>query len=122
MSARVRRACAKYPNFSGKFPQEMEDWSTQDIEMYLYSNGFLKPNKKKARPKVPLRAHYEALGLEQGASASEIRKAYRRLALIYHPDKNPEDPEAAAETFRRLAEAYEALAACFSSEAEDVAG
>lgn len=55
-----------------------------------------------ARPKVPLRAHYEALGLEQGASASEIRKAYRRLALIYHPDKNPEDPEAAADPWPLL--------------------
>eukprot|EP00913_Durusdinium_trenchii_P018113 g17021.t1 len=75
-----------------------EDWSLQDVEMYLYSNGFLKPKKQaQAKPK-PSRSHYQLLGVEEGANASEIRKAYRRLALIYHPDKNPEDPEAAAET------------------------
>lgn len=98
----------------------MEDWSLQDVEMYLYSNGFLKPKKQaQAKPK-PSRSHYQLLGVEEGANASEIRKAYRRLALIYHPDKNPEDPEAAAETFRRLADAYEALMA--AADVEDVAG
>eukprot|EP00434_Breviolum_minutum_P026795 symbB.v1.2.023684.t1/scaffold2172.1/size87052/3 len=114
MSERLRKACAKYPNFSGNFVQEMEEWSVQDVEMYLYSNGFLRPKKATARRSVPravLRAHYQLLGLEEGANATEIRKAYRRLALIYHPDKNPEDPDAAAETFRRLAEAYEVLTA-----------
>lgn len=124
MSERVRQVCAKYPNFSGKFVQEMEEWSLQDVEMYLYSNGFLRPKKATARrvkpPRAVLRAHYQLLGLEEGANASEIRKAYRRLALIYHPDKNPEDPDAAAETFRRLAEAYEVLAANLTE--EDVAG
>lgn len=124
MSERVRKVCAKYPNFSGKFVQEMEEWSLQDVEMYLYSNGFLRPKKATARrvrpPRAVLRAHYQLLGLEEGANASEIRKAYRRLALIYHPDKNPEDPDAAAETFRRLAEAYEVLAANLTE--EDVAG
>ncbi|CAE7346898.1 unnamed protein product [Symbiodinium natans] len=128
MTDRVRRLCAKYPNFSGEFLQEMEDWQDQDVEMYLYSNGFLKPGKKKGRPRpaVPLSVHFAALGLEQTASATEVRKAYRRLALVYHPDKNPEDPEAAAETFRRLAEAYEALATHFSGPggqpSSDVAG
>jgi len=123
MSERLRKACAKYPNFSGNFVQEMEEWSVQDVEMYLYSNGFLRPKKATARRSVPravLRAHYQLLGLEEGANATEIRKAYRRLALIYHPDKNPEDPDAAAETFRRLAEAYEVLTANLN--VEDVAG
>lgn len=127
MTDRVRRLCTKYPNFSGQFLQEMEDWQDQDVEMYLYSNGFLKPGKKKARPRpaVPLSVHFAALGLEESASAGEVRKAYRRLALVYHPDKNPEDPEAAADTFRRLAEAYEALAAHFAGAEQtssDVAG
>ncbi len=54
------------------------------------------------------RDYYEVLGLSRSASADEIKKAYRRLALKYHPDKNREDPRA-EEKFKELGEAYEAL-------------
>ena len=49
---------------------------------------------------------YEVLGLERTTDAEEIKKAYRRLALKYHPDKNPGD-KAAEEKFKELGEAYE---------------
>lgn len=54
------------------------------------------------------RDYYEVLGVSKGASESEIKKAYRKLALKYHPDKNPDD-KAAEEKFKEAAEAYEVL-------------
>lgn len=54
------------------------------------------------------RDYYEVLGVSRGASQQEIKRAYRRLALKYHPDKNPDDGES-EERFKEAAEAYEAL-------------
>src|SRR5512146_3387041 len=54
------------------------------------------------------RDYYEVLGVERGAGDEEIKKAYRKLAVKFHPDKNPGD-KAAEENFKELGEAYEAL-------------
>lgn len=54
------------------------------------------------------RDYYEVLGVSKGASAEEIKKSYRKLAVKFHPDKNPGD-KAAEERFKELGEAYEAL-------------
>ena len=53
--------------------------------------------------------YYQTLGVEKTASTKEIKAAYRKLALKYHPDKNPDDREAAEIKFRAVAEAYEVL-------------
>jgi molecular chaperone DnaJ len=54
------------------------------------------------------RDYYEVLGVSKNADATEIKKAYRKLALQYHPDKNPGDKEA-EEHFKEAAEAYDVL-------------
>ena len=52
--------------------------------------------------------YYQALGVDRGAGADEIRKAYRRLARKHHPDLNPGD-KAAEERFKKVQEAYDVL-------------
>ena len=54
------------------------------------------------------RDYYEVLGVERGASEAELKNAYRRLAMKYHPDRNPDD-EGAIEKFKEANEAYEIL-------------
>lgn len=54
------------------------------------------------------RDYYEILGVTKSSSEAEIKKAYRKMAIKYHPDKNPDD-KAAEEKFKEAAEAYEVL-------------
>ncbi|KZO97306.1 DnaJ-domain-containing protein [Calocera viscosa TUFC12733] len=59
--------------------------------------------------KEPLETeYYDILGVKLDANEDEIKKAYRRLAIKHHPDKNPNDPSA-AETFKKISEAYQIL-------------
>jgi len=53
--------------------------------------------------------YYGTLGLSKTATEDDIKKAYRKLAMKYHPDKNPNDAEAAEKKFKLVSEAYEVL-------------
>ncbi|XP_059877504.1 dnaJ homolog subfamily B member 8 [Delphinus delphis] len=53
--------------------------------------------------------YYEVLGVQASASQEDIRKAYRKLALCWHPDKNPDNEEEAEKKFKQVSEAYEVL-------------
>src|SRR4029077_9787698 len=67
-------------------------------------------NEPKTELKMPStkRDYYEVLEVAKGASADDIKKAYRKAALKFHPDKNPGNPEAETR-FKECAEAYEVL-------------
>src|SRR5438128_2315329 len=54
------------------------------------------------------RDYYEVLGVSRTATAEELKRAYRKLALQFHPDRNPNDPQAEAR-FKEVNEAYEVL-------------
>ena len=54
------------------------------------------------------RDYYEVLGLQKGADESQIKSAFRKMAMKYHPDRNPNDKEA-EEKFKEVNEAYSVL-------------
>lgn len=52
------------------------------------------------------RDYYEVLGVTKNSTLDDIKKAYKKLAMKWHPDKNPNDMEMAKEKFREVSEAY----------------
>jgi molecular chaperone DnaJ len=58
---------------------------------------------------MTLKDYYQILGVSKDASGEDIRKAFRHLALRYHPDHNPGNPKEAEEKFKAMNEAYEVL-------------
>ncbi|XP_064370887.1 dnaJ homolog subfamily B member 2 isoform X2 [Dromaius novaehollandiae] len=66
------------------------------------------PSDPEGRTRVMV-DYYEALGVSRNATADDIKKAYRKAALKWHPDKNPDNKEYAEQKFKEIAEAYEVL-------------
>ena len=64
---------------------------------------------KKAKPSDDEKDFYKILGVNKDATEAEIKKAYRKLALKWHPDKNPNNREEAEEKFKKINEAYSVL-------------
>lgn len=67
-------------------------------------------NKSKSQPSAPQKkCYYEVLGVPKSASEVDIKKAYRKLAIKWHPDKNPDNKKEAEEKFKEIGEAYAVL-------------
>ena len=58
---------------------------------------------------VEIKDYYSILGVLSSTSLDEIKKSYKKLAIQWHPDKNPHNREQAVEKFKAISEAYEVL-------------
>lgn len=80
------------------------------VNLILESSPLNNLKMSRRRTQTPQKkCYYEVLGIAKSASEADIKKAYRKLAIKWHPDKNPNDQEAAAEKFKEIGEAYEVL-------------
>ncbi|CAE7825821.1 Chaperone protein DnaJ [Symbiodinium microadriaticum] len=115
VSRRVAELLEKNPGFCGDVPtpDQERNWSDAELRNYLHSNGLIRPARTKGEQRpAPTAADWKVLELEPGADPSQLKKAYRRLALQFHPDKHrgDKDKAAATEKFRKVVAAYEAIA------------
>jgi len=69
----------------------------------------MKKVEKEGKMQVETKNYYDALQISKGATDAEIKKAYRKLAMKWHPDKNPDNSEEASKMFQEIGEAYDVL-------------
>lgn len=130
-SCRVRAVFDSYPGFTADLPPEAETWTDQELQLYFGSNGDFWPRGKRpswigrtwaagssTRPvhqvqiskRYPdLQEHFDKLGITDTTPHDCIRRRYRMLARDCHPDKHPDDPEAATIRFQAITAAYGAV-------------
>lgn len=76
-----------------------EDFGAYEAFNFYYANATI----------FGMKAYYDLLGLDTEASEAEIRRAYKKKAMRYHPDKNPGREKWAGERFKKLTDAYESI-------------
>ncbi|KAL2271873.1 hypothetical protein VTJ83DRAFT_1244 [Remersonia thermophila] len=106
---KARKTKANALGLAGKWEAAVREWkSIQELDPEDRTI-IREVRKAELELKKSLRKdYYKILGIEQNATDTEIKKAYRKLAIIHHPDKNPGDPNAEAR-FKDISEAYETL-------------
>ena len=88
------------------------DWNQNSSVFVEAQRGGGRHNNRRgggAANEAPSEDLYKIMGVKRDASEAEIKKAFKKLAIKYHPDKNQDDPEGAKEKFQKIANAYEIL-------------
>lgn len=106
---KARKTRAKALGESGNWEEAVREYKAI-LETSPEEPGLRKElrNAEMELKKSKRKDYYKILGLEKSCTETEIKKAYRKMAIIHHPDKNPDNPEA-AEKFKDIGEAYETL-------------
>jgi DnaJ family protein C protein 7 len=94
---------------SGDWDGAVREW--KDLQEQDPQDGSIAKEVRKAElelKKSKRKDYYKILGIEKDADENQVKKAYRKAAIIHHPDKNPDDADA-AERFKDVSEAYETL-------------
>ncbi|KAI1143791.1 hypothetical protein F5Y05DRAFT_362585 [Hypoxylon sp. FL0543] len=106
---KARKTKANALGQAGKWEEAVREWkSVQEMDPEDRTIAKEIRRAELELKKSQRKDYYKILGVEKGADEQAIRKAYRKLAIIHHPDKNPNDEEA-AERFKDIGEAYETL-------------
>ena len=110
-SARVARAAEARPSRSDTpFPRRAPSADATLLSFGSAPRANTRPPRSSAmRRGGGGKDFYDILGISRGASDSEIKKAYRKLAMKWHPDKNQDNKETAEKKFKAVSEAYEVL-------------
>lgn len=106
---KARKTRAKALGESGNWEEAVREYKAV-LESNPEEPGLRKElrNAEMELKKSKRKDYYKILGLDKNCSETDIKKAYRKMAIIHHPDKNPDNPEA-AERFKDIGEAYETL-------------
>lgn len=106
---KARKTKANALGLSGQWEESVKEW--KNVQELDPEDRTIPKEVRKAElelKKSLRKDYYKIVGVEKTAGPDEIKKAYRKMAIKLHPDKNPDDPEA-EERFKDLAEAYETL-------------